>query len=109
MINSVKGLFFDIWLLSVVLTIAVTLPIAAYQSDISLPDPAVEEEPILFSEDITFNYSWVSDGEYMPYALYTPSCADEYDEIPLIVCLHGTGQIGVSEWEFRNWSLLSLM
>lgn len=69
----------------------------------------VEEEPILFSEDITFDYSWVSDGEYMPYALYTPSCADEYDEIPLIVWLHGTGQIGVSEWEFRNWSLPAVM
>lgn len=68
-----------------------------------------EQELILFSEDITFNYSWVSDGEHMPYALYTPSCADEYDEIPLIVWLHGTGQIGVSEWEFRNWSLPSVM
>lgn len=109
MISSVKGLFFEIWLLSVVLTVAVTLPIAAYQSDISIPDPAVDEEPILFSEDITFNYSWVSDGEHMPYALYTPSCADEYDEIPLIVWLHGTGQIGVSEWEFRNWSLPAVM
>lgn len=68
-----------------------------------------EQEPILFSEDITFNYSWVSDGERMPYALYTPSCADECDEIPLIVWLHGTGQIGVSEWEFRNWSLPAVM
>lgn len=64
-----------------------------------------EQELILFSKDIAFNYSWVSDGEHMPYSLYTPSCADEYDEIPLIVWLHGTGQIGVSEWEFRNWSL----
>ena len=69
----------------------------------------VEKEPILFSEDITFNYSWVSDGEHMPYSLYTPSCADEYDEIPLIVWLHGTGQIGVSEWEFRKWSLPAVM
>ena len=68
-----------------------------------------EEEPIIFSEDITFNYSWVSDGEHMPYALYTPSCANECDEIPLIVWLHGTGQIGVSEWEFRNWSLPAVM
>ena len=68
-----------------------------------------EQELILFSKDITFNYSWVSDGEYMPYILYTPSCADEYDEIPLIVWLHGTGQIGVSEWEFRNWSLPAVM
>lgn len=68
-----------------------------------------KQEPILFSEDITFNYSWVSDGEHMPYALYTPSCADRYNEIPLIVWLHGTGQIGVSEWEFRNWSLPAVM
>ena len=97
MINSVKGLFFDIWLLALSLTVGVTLPIAAYQLDISIPEPAVEEEPILFSEDIAFNYSWVCDGEHMPYSLYTPSCADEYDEIPLIVWLHGTGQIGVSE------------
>lgn len=64
-----------------------------------------KQESILFSEDITFNYSWVSDGEHMPYILYTPSYANKYDEIPLIVWLHGTGQIGVSEWEFRNWSL----
>lgn len=68
-----------------------------------------EQEPILFSEDITFNYSWVSDGEHMPYILYTPSYANEHDEIPLIVWLHGTGQIGVSEWEFRNWSLPAVM
>ena len=68
-----------------------------------------KQELILFSQDIAFNYSWVSDGEYMPYILYTPSCADEYDEIPLIVWLHGTGQIGVNEWEFRNWSLPAVM
>lgn len=77
----------------------------AHEPSIENSTELVEKEPILFSEDITFDYSWVSDGEHMPYALYTPSCADECDEIPLIVWLHGTGQIGVSEWEFRNWSL----
>lgn len=111
--------------LTVVIALLVLLPIGEVQNEPSeTPSPIiqiteepthepsienstelVDEEPILFSEDITFNYSWVSDGEHMPYALYTPSCADEYDEIPLIVWLHGTGQIGVSEWEFRNWSL----
>lgn len=63
------------------------------------------KNPILFSKDITFNYSWVSDGEHMPYALYSPSCADEYDEIPLIVWLHGSGEKGVSERAFRNGGL----
>lgn len=115
--------------LTVVIAMLVLLPIDEVPNEkVSTPSPTmqiteepthepsienstelIEEEPILFSEDITFNYSWVSDGEHMPYALYAPSCAEKYDEIPLIVWLHGTGQIGVSEWEFRNWSLPAVM
>lgn len=73
----------------------------------------VEEESgqdlILFSEDITFSYEWTPDSEHMPYALYTPSCADNYDEIPLIVWLHGSGEKGVSEGTFRTRGLPAVM
>lgn len=75
--------------------------------------PAVTEEyketSILFSETITFSYDWVDDGEYIPYALYTPSCADDYYEIPLIVWLHGSGESYVAEEIFRSKGLPAVM
>lgn len=73
-----------------------------------------ETEPVIFSEDITFTYEWIADDDHMPYALYTPSCADEYDKIPLIVWLHGGGESNATETYFRlnglpavldNWTL----
>lgn len=71
-------------------------------------------EPILFDESITFDSGYISDDEVMPYALYTPSSAANYEEIPLIVWLHGSGESGIYEEAFfkrglplvlNNWTL----
>lgn len=67
------------------------------------------KNPILFSEDITFERELIISDDYMPYVLYTPSCADDYDEIPLIVWLHGSGEKGVGEYTFRNRGLPAVM
>jgi predicted peptidase len=49
--------------------------------------------------DITFSYEYISDGFVMPYGLFIPSVADSVCELPLIVWLHGTGELNCNE----NW------
>ena len=45
----------------------------------------------------------------MPYALYTPSTINEDVETPLIVWLHGSGEVGVGKDTFFNSGLLKVM
>ena len=55
-----------------------------------------------FDEDITFEREYVSDGETMPYALYTPSTASGSTKLPLILWLHGLGEFNSSESTLLN-------
>ena len=64
-----------------------------------------ETEPMLFGENITFNYEYIDNGEVMPYGLFTPSSANEKDSIPLIVWLHGGGERDCTPTWFSNISL----
>lgn len=73
-----------------------------------------ETEPIIFSEDITFTYEYVSEEDVMPYGLFTPSTSNNNEKIPLIVWLHGSGEKNVSKETFlkrglpyvlNNWTL----
>lgn len=50
----------------------------------------------IFDEKITFSWSYNSDAQGMPYGLYTPSNADKLKSVPVIVWLHGSGEIGSS-------------
>ena len=59
-------------------------------------------KPVVFDENITFTCEYISDDETMPYALYTPSTAEDYESIPLIVWLHGSGERGVGEKVFLS-------
>ena len=45
----------------------------------------------------------------MPYVLYTPSTAEESDSIPLIVWLHGGGEVGVGATSLLNSGLLKTL
>lgn len=60
----------------------------------------VETEPLIFDESITFNVTYVNDGEVMPYALFEPSSAEDNPPEHLIVWLHGLGEVSVSEETF---------
>lgn len=45
----------------------------------------------------------------MPYVLYTPSTATQNESIPLIVWLHGGGEVGVGSESFLNSGLLKVL
>ena len=57
----------------------------------------VETLPETFDENVTFNVSYVEDGEVMPYALIEPASVDNNTPMPLIVWLHGLGEVRISE------------
>jgi len=63
----------------------------------------------IFDENVTLNWSYYNGGEFMKYGLYTPSNANEYEAIPLIVWLHGSGEVGSSESTFYNSGLLRVL
>lgn len=76
-----------------------------------------ETEPPIISEyydkyfgcDITFESEYIREDGVMPYALYVPSTLDESKKTPLIVWLHGSGEVGVGENTFFNSGLLKTM
>ena len=69
----------------------------------------VPEKPITSDKNITFTYEYVSDGNYMPYALYTPSTASKNTKTPLIVWLHGSDEVGAGEKSLKNSGLLKVI
>lgn len=60
-------------------------------------------------EQITFKSEYICEDGVMPYALYTPSTINESEKTPLIVWLHGSGEVGVGEKTFFNSGLLKVM
>jgi predicted peptidase len=68
-----------------------------------------ETEPILFDPNITFEYKYVADDEYMPYGLFIPSTAKDSDTVTLIVWLHGSGEVGANKETFINRGLLKVL
>lgn len=88
-------------------------------TDISLPlidlikkvisdfSDGLSTEPI-FGSDITFTSEWCEDST-MPYLAYTPSTATLDGKTPLIIWLHGSGEVGVTEAAFRATGLPAVM
>ena len=72
------------------------------------PTEAPEKEVVLFDPDITFDYKYVISEDYMPYGLFTPSSAKDYDKIPVIVSLHGSSEVGKDNAFFRKKFLVDL-
>ncbi len=48
----------------------------------------------LFSSDVKYNYTFVNDGNTIPYLLIGPENADPNQELPVLMYLHGSGEIG---------------
>lgn len=67
--------------------------------------PPAEPE---FSADITFDTEWCTDST-MQYLAYTPSTATKDGTTPLIMWLHGAGEVGASESLFRARGLPAVM
>lgn len=68
-----------------------------------------EDEEGAAEEHIKFESEYICNDGVMPYALYTPSTIDESKKTPLIVWLHGSGEVGVEEERFFNSGLLKTM
>lgn len=51
----------------------------------------------IFSKEITFNVNYYEEEDVMPYCLISPSGADKYESLPLIVYLHGGLEINSSK------------
>ncbi len=58
---------------------------------------------------ITYSYEYVNDGTTMPYSLHTPSSALQNESTPLLVWLHGSGELGTSEAQFRGAGLTGVI
>ena len=58
---------------------------------------------------IKYTYKYVNDGSTMPYALFTPSTVSDGEELPLLVWLHGSGEVGTGEATFRNAGLPAVL
>lgn len=56
----------------------------------------------IFDENITFSEEYVDYAGVIPYNLITPSTANASGNIPLILWLHGSGEVGKSKDEFLN-------
>ncbi len=58
---------------------------------------------------IGMKYQYINDGNSIPYALYSPSSASTNKGTPLIVWLHGSGEVGTGESAFKNSGLLNVL
>lgn len=65
-------------------------------------------------ENIIFEYDYIVSEDYIPFGLFTPSVVKYIDKMPLIVWLHGSGEVGMSDELFaqrgailvlQNWEL----
>lgn len=45
----------------------------------------------VFSSDITYEWEFFPEAEGMVYGIYTPSTSEDYEALPLIIWLHGSG------------------
>ena len=59
----------------------------------------------IFSKDITYEWEYYEDGDVMTHGIYIPSNADEFQSVPLILYLHGSGGTGPTENSLKNTSL----
>ena len=56
-----------------------------------------------------FSYSYINDGTSMPYGLFTPSNVSQNEETPLLVWLHGSGEVGTGQGQFDNAGLVKVL
>lgn len=66
------------------------------------PDPGTREFP---GQDFDYEGEFVPGGKTMPYVLFRPSIAQDYESLPLVVWLHGAGERGADP--ARGWEVLT--
>ena len=64
---------------------------------------------VLFGDNIKLNYKYNKENEYMQYALYSPNVDNKDKKVPLIVWLHGAGEVNVRENTFKNRGLPKIL
>ena len=84
------------------------LPETTEKPDTQEPTAGKDEEGA-HEEQITFESAYICDDGVMPYALYTPSTIHESENLPLIVWLHGSGEVGSGRETFFNSGLLKTL
>ena len=57
----------------------------------------------------SFSYTYINDGTTMPYGLFTPSNESLNEETPLLVWLHGSGEVGTGQGSFDNAGLVKVL
>lgn len=96
-----------------------TEPAAVIMEEMAVVETApVETEPVIeeteppfkeyeyFCEDVYYDAEYIDSGEYIPHFLFTPSTANDYEKIPLILWLHGSGEKN-SDITEHQWSGLN--
>ena len=67
-------------------------------------------EEVVDDKDISFTYSFHTDKTELPFGIYEPSSAEiSTISVPLIVWLHGSGEVGVPESVLHNRGLHNVM
>ena len=69
--------------------IEVTEPVVT--EEVTEPTEAFKEFEY-FSKDVYYDYEYIDSGELIPHALFTPSTVGDYEKLPLILWLHGSGE-----------------
>ena len=77
-------------------------------------EPTIETEPpfkefTFFDESTTFEYSLVESEDLMRYIQFVPTNADQYEKLPLLVWLHGTGEKNASAEKFFDTSFVEAL
>lgn len=80
---------------------------------VEITEPVIEEptespfkEYEYFSEDVYYDFEYIANGEVIPHVFFQPSTAQDYEKLPLILWLHGSGQKN-SDVASMEWSGLS--
>ena len=72
------------------------LPELTEAVEIVEPEPPVTEPPFkdyeYFSSDVYYEFEYIENDEVMPHVFFKPSTAQDYEKIPLILWLHGSGE-----------------
>lgn len=73
----------------------------------TIPEATIVEQKATFfsSNEMEYSIEYMAGGEVMPYALYKLTTGDFEEKMPLIVWLHGSGEINSSEKAFLNAGL----
>ena len=63
----------------------------------------------LFESDLEYDIEYVNDGETMPYLLVGPKDADSGEDLPVLIYLHGSGEIKAYDDKMVNGSNKNLL